>query len=252
MFTFLRSLLLFFIATTATAKDVSTEYYISDDLGRATSIVKGSMSAQEIIGKSLLDKVTTALKKMNYVQSIVVSKGEETASEPSSWSHTITKTRESQMFVTIRLGNRNVGMQFNVSEENKICADEAGVVDLDDDGESSCESYQSSELTISGPTKLYGTFSMSPLGSVDELLVNAQTLSFEARKPYSNDENLKLESEFKMDDRFYLSNLKKFLSRYSLADIMTEKSEGIFSSPIFLLASSRFLRQLNEHMIASL
>lgn len=252
MFTFLRTLLLFLIASTASAKDVSTEYYISDDQGRATSIVKGSMSAQKIIGKSLLDKVTTALKKMNYVQSIVVSKGEEIASEPSSWNQTITKTRNSQMFVTIRLGNRNVSMQFDVAEQNKVCGDASSVVDLDDDGESSCESYQSSSLEITGPTKLYGNFSTSPLGSVEALLLNAQTLSFEARKPYSNDENLKLESEFQMTDRFYLSNLKKFLSRYSLSDVMTEKTGGIFSAPVFLLASSRFLRQLNEHMIAAM
>jgi hypothetical protein len=83
-------------------------------------------------------------------------------------------------------------------------------------------------------------------------MINAQTLTVQASKPYANNEDLLLQTTFTMNDRLFIQNLKKFLTSYSMSSLLLDPSKETVSNQLFLQATSRWMREINEGIISNL
>jgi hypothetical protein len=225
-------------------KGVSSSYLLTHDSGQATSLVSDASKLSDYnFGKSHLELLQKSIESLDQVQNVVVLEGEDVKATGSDWLAYESTNRQSQLAVTLDISGRQIGLQFEVEEVMRACKPKL-------DPETWCTS--ANEITINGPTKVFGNFAVSALGRFDNLLLNAATLAVKVTKPYQNNMQLSIASRLTMKDRQYMSKLRTFLERFSLATILDDSAGTPLDSTVLLLASARLMRQINENMIDQL
>ena len=233
----------------ASAAGSSTVYNISGDRAVVTTEVKNAASSYDkLMMGYLTDRFISALKDMSGVTSVQLTKGEETLSAESSYLSYRTKTRKSNLFLTMNLPTK-VSFLLALEESYNVCTKGATeiVVGGEDGGYSSSSCSLESKIKISGPLSVYGSFAQNSLvGFNEDGLKDLQDASFTLSKSY-NGKDVSLRTTFNVNSMMFDRALAGFLKTFNVQGV--DMTVVGMSRQNVLLGSSRVLRMVNEKMI---
>lgn len=231
------------------ASATSTEYRLTNTGTTVTTEMKGVGSTYDgLMTTYLSDRLVKALKDLPTVTSVQLTKaGEETVSEVYSYSGYRTRTRKSNLFVTLNIPTK-VSLLMAVEESYNECVKSASQSVSDETGYSSSPSCSlSSSVKITGPISVYGAHANNSLaGFKEDDLKETQDLRFDLSKSYDQ-KDVTLRSSFNVNSMLFENVLAKFLKTFKAQGV--ELTVAGMTRQNVMLGTSRMVRMVNEKIL---
>ncbi len=239
------------VALAATAP-LSSHYEITNSSAETKTVAKDS-SKEALVRDYLFNALSPALVDSTYITSIQETEG-KTEVDKGEHSNAVTYKKTSQIFVSLAMPAR-ISVLFSMEQRHRTCKSksepETSSLSYFSYGYSSCE--DNTGVLITGPLQVYGDYASSL--QVEKILRNKQDLGFLLSKKSGG--GLELRSQFNINSALFEENLGKFLEFFGVV-LKSESSVGIsptggaqiaMTRQRLLLATARYLRQVNERML---